>query len=886
MRIPSPPLPALACLVAAASLGVAQGPVYEPAVHFDAGSSPIGFVVGNFDGDPQGRPDVLALDPTSLRLLINGVPGAPDLFTEAAQPWINNLNAAYSVVVSLDQNGDSCLDAVALDGSLLLSFLSACSGCTLGCPVPPAVPPADHLVAAELDNDGVLYVLGSSAVTGTVFVLQSDGMGCFLPAVEFPAGASPRGLAIDDLDQDGDEDVAVALQGLPGVAILENQGGASFGPPMTFQAPPAFVPEDVAVGDLDGDGVLDLVLCGMDGPSAEVLVFQGTGGAGAAISFGSPAAFPVAGLDPVAILVEDLDLDGDLDVATANRGSDSLTVLQGDGAGALGAALVLPVGDGPVDLVSDDFDQDGLPDLASVNNGASSISVLPLAAPTCSDNLSFEGGQLGGTVTFELSGTPGEFYLLVPSLQPGPTPLDPYFTGTSLSMTVGLDLFNLDLGRLGLFTGPPALVSYALPNVSTLHGKALYAQFLRFTPSGEFSGLSCRVSVPLIQPQSAAFTLGEVGTARQGQTVTRLPNGDVLVAGGDIPDGLGGMIQANDTLEVFEFKTQQFLTLPARMTIPRSTHTATLLQDGRVLFLGGYPDPVGGIATSSGEIFDPATGTTTPIAPMNNPRTQHTATLLSDGRVFVCGGLGVFDLNSIMGSLMTGKMDSETYDPVTDTWTPGPDLPANLLGHQASLLPNGQVLITAGVELTDIFGVPLPLFTNLCHRYDPVTNGFVAGTAPLPVTTGFVFHAQATLSNGQVAVAGGANGDFVALIFNTLGDTYLYDPAANSWTQGSPIQFPRAYGQLLETTDNHVILTGGLADVDIFTGSGTPEQRIEETALALSSWTHQASMSTIKGREVLRVAFVGPGLTPCILIVGVGDKFTVPVEMTAEIYCP
>ena len=514
------------------------------------------------------------------------------------------------------------------------------------------------------------------------------------------------------------------------------------------------------------------------------------------------------------------------------------------------------------------------------------FSALLLAAPARAGDLCFEGGDLGGSVSFELTGTAGELYVFVPSLTEGPLPLGLFFPGVPDVMTVGLDLFNSGFSRIGFFLGLPVSEVFPLPAVPALNGAPLYGQFLTLDALGNFSTLSCRVDVPLMVPQDSAFPFGNVGTARQGQTVNRLDDGSAVVIGGDEPDGGGGLVQALDTIELFDDKTSTFSTLAGALNVRRSTHTATTLDDGRILILGGYADPADGIATTSGEIFDPSTGTTTSIAPMNSPRTQHTATLLDDGRVFVCAGVGRFDLTSVIASLSTGNRDTEVYDPVTDTWTAGPNLPEERLGHQASLLPNGDVLITAGVEVISIFGIPTPFFTSKCHRYDPDTNSFVGGTPSLPGTTRFAFHAQATLSNGRAAVVGGANGDLVTFSFVVLDDAYSYDVNTNSWTVVGSANFPRVYGQLLETSDNRVIIIGGLNAADIFTGSGTPEMRIEESTPSLLSWTHVPTMTMLKAREVSRSVFVGNGGVQRILTVGVGDVTSPPAEKTAEYYCP
>ena len=112
----------------------------------------------------------------------------------------------------------------------------------------------------------------------------------------------------------------------------------------------------------------------------------------------------------------------------------------------------------------------------------------------------------------------------------------------------------------------------------------------------------------------------------------------------------------------------------------RSSETATLLHDGRVLFAGGYNcAPAGADGTwASAELYDPATGTFSPTGSMAAPRQQHTATLLADGRVLIVGGLSgpgpATAGGVILASYRTAETDAflataELYDPVTGTFS-------------------------------------------------------------------------------------------------------------------------------------------------------------------------------------------------------------------------
>ena len=177
----------------------------------------------------------------------------------------------------------------------------------------------------------------------------------------------------------------------------------------------------------------------------------------------------------------------------------------------------------------------------------------------------------------------------------------------------------------------------------------------------------------LFDPVSTTFAAtNPLAVPRVGHTATLLDDGRVLVAGGR-HQPIRGTSQSNGqpvteaTAEIYDSATGAF-SAAGTMLRPRADHTATKLGDGRVLIAGGYTQRNGGDpdAVAQAEIFDPATGTFRETGNMITPRGDHSATLLADGRVLIVGGAGEFDAR---GEPQDAIANGEVFDPKTGSFT-------------------------------------------------------------------------------------------------------------------------------------------------------------------------------------------------------------------------
>jgi N-acetylneuraminic acid mutarotase len=198
------------------------------------------------------------------------------------------------------------------------------------------------------------------------------------------------------------------------------------------------------------------------------------------------------------------------------------------------------------------------------------------------------------------------------------------------------------------------------------------------------------------------------------------------------------------------------------MVTPRLNHTATLLQDGRVLATGGASAADGKTYLSTAEVYDPASGTWSATGDMAVVRGAFTASLLTDGSVLVVGGR-----NSDGGGVEWAS--AELYDPVSGSWTAAGSMGQARYGHTATLLRDGRVLISGGVN-TALSGLNGPVAA--AELYDPSSRSWSPTANAIEARAGA---AATLLPDGTVLVAGGRDvGD------TPLTNAELYDPGCGS----------------------------------------------------------------------------------------------------------
>ncbi len=191
------------------------------------------------------------------------------------------------------------------------------------------------------------------------------------------AGTGPISIAAGDLNRDGDVDIATANYGSDDVSVLLGDGSGEFtaapGSPLAVGDGPT----SVAIGDLDGDGEIDLATANLIGetPYGDVSVLLGDGSGAFTKAPGSPIK---VGQYPRSVAIDDLDGDGTDDLAVTNEGSGSVSVLLGNESGTPVPATGSPfaVGSGPTSVAIGDLNGDLDLDLATANDSSDDVSVL------------------------------------------------------------------------------------------------------------------------------------------------------------------------------------------------------------------------------------------------------------------------------------------------------------------------------------------------------------------------------------------------------------------------------------------------------------------------------------------------------------------------------
>lgn len=512
---------------------------------------PYSITAADFNGD--GRLDLAVANiNASVSILLCDSDGSTPSFAPAVR-----VGAGYYYpqgVTSADFNSDGKPDLAVADGVYVQVLLNRTAA---GADIPSFAPPESfyaqygpiRIASADFNTDGKPDLAVSNYASNSVSILLNVAapgavLAAFAPAKSFVVGSGPKGITIADLNGDGQPDVAVANYYSNTASLLLNRTGpgatvADFAPKADF--PTQFRPEGAASADYNTDGQADLAITNY--LSGTVSVLLNTTEPAAGILTFAPAANFGAGTRPKGAASADLDGDGRPDLAVANYGGTTISVLINqtprDGkTPSFAAPVAYEVGSQPISVLAVDLNGDGKTDLAECSYGSLDTRVLINQTPwpdiqppvTTAEVSGVEGlagwyispvtvtlsshDGLDGTGVAEIAWSTDEGSTWSVQTGPGPASVDIASEGVTTVLYRATDNFGNAEEPKGLTVSldwtPPALTGGPLTEPNE-HGWYRGPVTVRFTAEDAISGV---VEVtPDIVFGSDGFDLSATGTA-------------------------------------------------------------------------------------------------------------------------------------------------------------------------------------------------------------------------------------------------------------------------------------------------------------------------------------------------------------------------------------
>ena len=380
----------VALLIVCLNTVLAQAPPpvsFLAARSYGVGIGPQSVAVGDFNGD--GAPDLGVAnygDNTVSVLLGNGdgtFQAAANYGVGANPIWVavGDFRSDGNFDLAVTSNTDNTVSVLLGNGDG--TFRTAVNYSTGSGTAPYSV------AVGDFNRDGTPDLAVADYGETSVGVLLGNGDGTFRTAADYPTGIAPVSAAVGNFRGNGILDLAVANAGSNTVSVLLGNGDGTFHGVASYAV--GSDPNPVTVGDFNGDGIPDLAVGNFGsgtGNTVSVLLGNGDG------TFQAPVTY-VVGFGPASLAVGDLNGDGKLDLAVANYSDNTVSVLLGNGDGTFQAAVNFGTGLAPASVAVANFN--GKPDLA-VSDAGGGVSILLNTTPFSMVNQTITFGALANHV--------------------------------------------------------------------------------------------------------------------------------------------------------------------------------------------------------------------------------------------------------------------------------------------------------------------------------------------------------------------------------------------------------------------------------------------------------------------------------------------------------
>ncbi len=365
-------------------------------MNFETGKNPIDLDVGDVDGDLLDDVVVVNYEDSTLMVMKNN---GDKTFTKSRTFEVGQAPIRIELV---HLNKDDHIDALVLseDSRDLRVMINDHIGGFMKRGEPFGLPtlPSD-LQIIDIEGDGDMDVIISTINDHNISLYVNDGNGDLVMEKKILTDGNPTRMAIADMDNDGLDDIVVSnrrdldetiyslekereVRWFNSVSFLHNNGDLSFSKMVDDVRTQKGI-SSIALGDLNGDGYRDVAMSNLGYHNMTLILSNGTGDYQRGSSFELDV-IDYESMDPIEVMIEDLDMDGDLDVWALTRSADSILFYPNDGTGSLQPFIQSFIGVNPTSFDMMDFDGDGDLDIITSDwkawekkfHGNGTISVL------------------------------------------------------------------------------------------------------------------------------------------------------------------------------------------------------------------------------------------------------------------------------------------------------------------------------------------------------------------------------------------------------------------------------------------------------------------------------------------------------------------------------